>query len=105
MIGAASAGGLVTPTPHSARAVAPARRPRRAATRLIKEMWNGERSGLGEPEEQAPVLRPRDGWPQSRNCACLRAAMSFRAMESAATIPHAHGEHCADEGWADVEGG
>ena len=49
--------------------------------------------------------RQRDGRPQSRNCACSRAGISFRATASAETIPYVHGEHRSGEAWADVEGG
>jgi hypothetical protein len=48
------------------------------------------------------VSRPRDGLPQSRNCACSSAGISFKAIASAETIPHAHR---SGEASADVEGG
>ena len=57
-----------------------------------------ERERKGAPESKPLASR----WGlQNKNCVCSKAGISFRAMESAATIPHAHGEHCADEAWAD----
>jgi hypothetical protein len=51
------------------------------------------------------MLPPTQDLEPGSDCVCSKAGISFRAMESAATIPHAHGEHCADEAWADDEGG
>ena len=57
-----------------------------------------------KPEERFSPWTSR--WAlQNKNCVCSKAGISFRAMESAATIPHAHGVHCDDEAWADDEGG
>jgi hypothetical protein len=82
----------------------------RPKTRHLRLDLGADEGRAGAGTEQARKARgvgsapgPRD-WPlQNKNCVCSKAGISFRAMESAATIPHAHGEHCVDE--ADDEGG
>ena len=87
---------------------APARR-QALSTRCWRKLQRAfhTKSLPARPRNGRGRLGPRTSrWAlQNKNCVCSKAGISFRAMESAATIPHPHGEHGTGEACADIEGG